>query len=197
MFKILLLVIMLFSVPAHVRGEDLSIDMSREAKERGMAVFMQHCVACHGVKYYRAPGSSTGIAPLMDPRAAEASFGVAPADLSLMTSSRGKGVEGAEYIYSLLTTYYTENGRTMNRAFAEQTHTDGMIAMPPPIPMDDPELTQKANDVSAFLFEVSNPDLEERRSLGPWVLIYMAILTAVLYALNRYTWREQKKKMKG
>src|SRR3972149_3388254 len=129
--------------------------------------------------------------------AADQAFGVAAPDLSLMASARGKGIEGTEYIYRILTTYYTApEGGIRNRAFAEETHTDGQIAMPPPIPMDDPELAQKSKDVSAFLFLVSEPAREERKSIGPWAVGFMALLTIVLYMLNSYTWREQKGKLK-
>ena len=62
--------------------------------------------------------------------------------------------------------------------------------------MDDPELAQKSKDVSAFLFLVSEPAREERKSIGPWAVGFMALLTIVLYMLNSYTWREQKGKLK-
>lgn len=171
-----------------------AVDLGRGAVERGGALYAQYCTACHGLKYYRGKDAPTGLQPAMDPATAEAAFGVAPPDLSLMASARGRGSEGAEYIQRLLTTYYSRDGAYFNRAFAGQTHTDGAIAMPPPIPTDDPALGQKAADISAFLLRVSEPSLEDRRSLGPWVLSFMALLTAVLYLLNRATWKAVRKK---
>lgn len=198
MINLITLIALLISAPANAQFRDrVEIDLSDGAKARGKAVFMRHCVSCHGLKYYRGAEAPSGISPLMDAQTAEAAFGVLPPDLSLMASTRGKGIEGGEYIYSLLTTYYTADGSIRNRAFAEETHTDGEIAMPPPIPLDDPELAQKAMDVSAFLFMVSDPALDERESTGAWVLGYMAVLTAVLYALNRQTWLELGKKEKA
>ncbi|GEM_PF-1929298 len=182
---------------AELRGERVEFDLGPEAYSRGMSLYMQYCVACHGLEYFRGPDAPDGIAPGLDPESAQAAFGVAPPDLTLMASARGKGLEGAEYIYNLLTAYYIADGEIRNRAFAEETHTEGAIAMPPPIPMDDPELPEKARDIAVFLYLVSEPSLEDRRSLGPWVLAYMALLTAVLYALNRYTWKEQKRKLRG
>jgi len=196
LLKLLLLIAFLCSSPAFA-ADEVEIDLGADARARGLSVFMQHCVACHGIKYYRGPENPSGIAPLMDAAASEQAFGVAAPDLSLMASARGKGLEGAEYIYRILTTYYTApEGGIRNRAFAEETHTDGQIAMPPPIPMDDPELAQKSKDVSAFLFLVSEPAREERKSIGPWAVGFMALLTIVLYMLNSYTWREQKGKLK-
>lgn len=195
MLKILLLILALASAPAF--ADESAIKFTPESIERGRALYTQHCVACHGLKYYRGEDAKTGIPPAMDGASAEAAFGVVPPDLSLMASARGRGEEGADYIYRLLTTYYyTSDGQLRNKAFAAETQTDGAIAMPPPIPMDDPQLKEKAADISAFLLKVSDPSKEERRALGPWVIVYMAVLTAVLYALNRFTWREVKKKLK-
>ena len=197
LIKLILLIALLLAPPAFA-ADEAGIDLSAEARARGFSVFMQHCVACHGIKYYRGPENPSGIAPLMDAAASEQAFGVAAPDLSLMASARGKGLEGAEYIYRLLTTYYTTpEGGIRNRAFAEETHTDGQIAMPPPIPMDDTELAQKSRDVADFLFMVSEPAREERRSIGPWAVGFMVMLTVVLYALNRYTWQGLKGKAKG
>lgn len=196
MLKTIFLILLTLATPSFAE-EDAGIKLTPEAIERGRALYTQHCVACHGLKYYRGEDAKTGILPAMDAQAAEAAFGVAPPDLSLMASARGRGIEGAEYIYRLLTSYYTEGGQIRNKAFAEETKTDGAIAMPPPIPMDDPALKEKARDISAFLLKVSDPTAEERRGLGPWVMAYMFLLTAVLYLLNKYTWKEVKKKLKS
>lgn len=176
--------------------EGAKMELGPEAVERGRALYARYCLACHGLKYYRGPDATAGMEPAMDPASAEAAFGVAPPDLSLMASARGRGDDGAKYIYDLLTTYYTsEDGQVRNRAFAEETASDGAIAMSPPIPVDDPELSGKAADISAFLLEVSDPSRHERAAFGPWVMAYMVILTAVLYALNRLTWKGVKKRL--
>lgn len=196
MLKTILLILLALAAPAFAK-EDSGIQLTPESIERGRALYTQYCVACHGLKYYRGEDAKTGIPPAMDAQAAEAAFGVAPPDLSLMASARGRGDEGAAYIYRLLTTYYTADGQIRNKAFAEETKTDGAIAMPPPIPMDDPALKEKARDISAFLMKVADPSAEERHAIGPWVMAYMILLTGVLYLLNRYTWREVKKKLKS
>lgn len=196
LLKIILLTLTLLTTVPAFAAEEADIKLTPESIERGRALYTQYCVACHGLKYYRGEDAKTGIPPAMDPQAAESAFGVVPPDLSLMASARGRGDEGAKYIYRLLTTYHTVDGQIRNKAFAEETQTDGAIAMPPPIAMDDPELKQKSTDISAFLLSVADPTRAERRAMGPWVIVYMVILTAVLYALNRFTWREVKKKLK-
>ncbi len=181
---------------AVVAAEGLRIDISSSAVERGQNVFISNCNACHGLKYYRDRDHMSGYAPLMDAVTAEATFGAAPPDLSLMASARGKSTEGAEYIYEFLTSYYTDaDGRVKNRAFAEETQTEGVTAMPQPFPADDPELNEKARDVAAFLYTVSDPSETERRSLGKYVMGYMVIMTALLYALNKLTWKKVNKKL--
>lgn len=196
MIRIIFLILLALAIPAFAE-EDAGIQLTPEAVERGKALFTQYCMACHGLKFYRGEDAKAGLPPAMDPLAAEAAFGVAPPDLSLMASARGRGEEGAAYIYRLLTSYYTADGQIRNKAFAEETKTDGAIAMPPPIPIDDPALKEKARDISAFLLKVSDPSAEERRGLGAWVMAYMFILTGVLYLLNRYTWKEVKKKLQS
>lgn len=181
---------------AALAAEGLSIDISSSAVERGRNVFVSNCNACHGLKYYRDRDHMNGYAPLMDAVTAEATFGAAPPDLSLITSARGKSTKGAEYVYEFLTSYYTDaDGRVKNRAFAEETQTEGVTAMPLPFLADDPELEAKAHDVAAFLYTVSDPSETERRSLGKYVMGYMVIMTALLYALNKLTWKKVNKKL--
>ncbi|MBI2400265.1 MAG: c-type cytochrome, partial [Deltaproteobacteria bacterium] len=150
MLKIIFIILLAVASPAFAE-DGAGIQLTPESVERGRALYTQYCVACHGLKYYRGEDAKTGIPPAMDAQTAEAAFGVAPPDLSLMAAARGRGDEGAAYIYHLLTSYYTAGGQIRNKAFAEETKTDGAIAMPPPIPMDDPALKEKARDISAFL----------------------------------------------
>jgi len=196
--KIILLIVLAIAPSYAFSKESVNINLTPESIERGRGLFTQYCSACHGLKYLRSTGASKGLSPAMDPASAEAVFGVVPPDLSLMAAARGRGAEGGEYIFHLLTSYYTDkDGQIKNRAFAEETKTDGAIAMPPPIPMDDPALNEKAADISAFLLEVADPTAGERLKIGPWVIAYMVLLTMVLYLLNRLTWKAVKKRLKG
>lgn len=198
MIKIILIIMLALAPSCAFAKEGVRIDLTPESIERGKGLFTQYCSACHGLKYLRSNGASKGLSPAMDPASAEAVFGVVPPDLSLMTAARGRGAEGGEYIFRLLTSYYTaEDGQIRNRAFAEETKTDGAIVMPPPIPMDDPELNEKAADISAFLLDAADPTAPERLRIGPWVIAYMILLTAILYLLNRLTWKAVKKMLKG
>lgn len=189
-----------FSGPAaaveHTGAEISHIDLSDEAVERGRTVFMESCRACHGLAYYRDRDFSDGVPPMMDGETATTAFGVEPPDLSLMAVARGKGLEGVSYIYRLLTTYYqTPAGEIRNRAFAEETESEGIIAMPQPIPASDPELERKAMDVAVFLYHAAEPTAGDRKHLGKYVMGYMVVLTVLLYLLNRVVWKGVKKKL--
>jgi cytochrome c1 len=156
----------------------VKIDSSGYAIKRGEEIFKTVCNVCHGLKYL-------GYKAQMDPMAAKTAFGIEPPDLSLIAKARGKRDEGAVYIYALLTSY--NDTPTKNTVFPN-------IAMPPVLLRDDPEFEQKAKDIAAFLLYAAEPTAAERRHLGKYVLAYMVILTALLYALNKKTWKGIKKK---
>lgn len=192
--SLLLLLIspILAGAPSSLPSRD--IEVTPQAIERGKEVFLSYCNACHGLKYYRDKQHPGGISPLMAPEAAAAAFGKAPPDLSLIAKARGKRDQGALYVYHLLTSYYQdESGKLRNRAFAELTQGDGVIAMPPPLGKESPETDQLSHDVAAFLLHAAEPSADERKELGKYVLGYMALLTLLLFLLNRKTWKSLKK----
>ncbi|MEJ2117524.1 MAG: cytochrome c1 [Alphaproteobacteria bacterium] len=49
-----------------------------------------------------------------------------------------------------------------------------------------------ARDVAAFLMWTSEPKLEERKSLGVWVMGYLLLMTVLLYLSKRALWRKVK-----
>ena len=158
---------------ATAAGPDLSA-----AAQRGEEVFRTSCQACHSLKY-------SGYEAKMSAKDAQTAFGKVPPDLNLMTKARGGGSQGPAYIDALLVSF--NDTPEKNSVFPN-------IAMPSPFSKDDPELARKAKDVSAFLDYAADPSARERRGLGMYVLGYMAVLTGLLYALNRRTWKGIRKK---
>lgn len=152
-------------------------DRREAAIKRGEAVFRTSCQACHSLKY-------SGYEAKMTAESARNAFGKVPPDLNLMTKARGGGSRGAAYIAALLAGY--DDTPEKNSVFPN-------IAMPRAFSRDDPELARKAGDVSAFLDDAADPSQGERRSLGRYVLGYMVFLGALLYALNRRTWKGIRK----
>jgi len=142
-----------------------------------------------------------------------ANGGALPPDLSLITKSRAgwygtfnqlvNGIGGPEYVYSVLTGYQepTEElakeqpeGKMYNPYFANG-HWIGM-----PNPLSDDQVTyddgtkasvdQMAQDVAAFLAWTAEPKLEERKKLGFMVMIYLGVLSLLLYLVKKKIWAD-------
>jgi cytochrome c1 len=161
------------------------LDLSPEAVERGKSIYMVSCRVCHSLNYWRTKENPEGINAFVAPEQALESFGIVPPDLTLITKARGRRLNGAQYVYQFMTTFYVEDGTVKNRAFAHWTETDGTTSMPPAFAPNDPESESKAKDIAAFLNYVADPSAAERKRLGRYVLVYMVILTGLLYLVNR------------
>jgi ubiquinol-cytochrome c reductase cytochrome c1 subunit len=73
----------------------------------------------------------------------------------------------------------------------------GFIAMAPQLAPDKvtfddgtkSTIAQQAKDVAAFMAWVSEPKLEERKAFGVGAMIYLVILSGLLYVSYRRIWR--------
>ena len=138
--------------------------------------------------------------PFANENAARASNnGALPPDLSLMTKSR-KG--GADYLHALLTSYKEEapTGFKLGEGMQYNVFFPGnQIAMAPPLDDDAVEYAdgtkatteQLATDITTFLAWAAEPELEERKRMGVKVLLFLIVLTAMMYALKRQVWKDQ------
>ena len=134
------------------------------------------------------------------------------------------GMGGAEYIASLLSGYHEEpecalEGEPMdgyyNAAFAaggfpescidEHGHhmvPGSWIAMAPPLYGDDvdyedgssTELEAVAQDVSAFLMWTAEPKLVARKQAGLTGVLFLTVLSVLLYLTNKRLWAPHKHK---
>ncbi len=137
------------------------------------------------------------VAPYPNEKASRfANGGAYPPDLSVITKAR---VGGSDYIYSLLSGYKDEVPDGIE--LADGTHYNEyfpghQIFMAAPLSDDSVEyadgtpatLDQEARDIVTFLSWAAEPELEERKALGVKVLLYLLVLTAMLYALKRRIW---------
>ena len=134
--------------------------------------------------------------PFKNDNAARASNnGALPPDLSLLVKGRD-GHEG--YIYGILTGYQDPpEGFVLGDGMNYNAHFPGhQIAMPPPLSdgvvtyADGTEATvaTMAHDITTFLAWAAEPELEERKATGLKVLIFIGVLTAILYAINVRVW---------
>jgi cytochrome c1 len=138
------------------------------------------------------------VSPFPNVQAAAASNGgKAPPDLSLMTKAR---IGGSDYVYGLLTGYSdaptgieVPEGGNYNKYYPGQ-----VIAMAAPL-YDEaveysdgtkPTLAQHARDVTTFLTWAAEPEMEDRKRMGIKVLLFLLILTGMLYAVKRKVWED-------
>jgi cytochrome c1 len=137
--------------------------------------------------------------PFPNEQAARANNGGAlPPDLSMIVKAREGG---PQYVYSILTGF----GHPVPAGFKV---TDGKyynpyfegwnISMPPPLAdnavtySDGTKATidQEAHDVATFLAWASDPKMEERKQMGFAVLIFLVVLSGLLYAAYRRVWAD-------
>lgn len=128
--------------------------------------------------------------------AAAANNGAIPPDLSLMVKARPGG---ASYVYSILTGYreptaeelkHVPGGKIPDGGHFNPYKPGHVIAMPPPL-MDGvvtytegqpaASVEQMAYDVSTFLAWAAEPKLEQRKSMGFLVVVFLLILTGLLF----------------
>lgn len=130
-----------------------------------------------------------------DQAARVANNGALPPDLSLIVKAR-KG--GPDYVYAVLTGFQdAPAGFKMNTGMYYNAAFPGhQIAMPPPLSegavtyIDGTQATvpQMAHDVVTFLAWAADPSLETRHRVGVKVILYLVLLTALLYAVKRKVW---------
>ena len=74
----------------------------------------------------------------------------------------------------------------------------GQIAMPPPLLEDGVEyadgtkasVDQMARDVTTFLTWAAEPDMEARKRMGIKVMVFLVLMTVLLYMVKRKVWSD-------
>jgi ubiquinol-cytochrome c reductase cytochrome c1 subunit len=126
-----------------------------------------------------------------------ANNGAFPPDLTLMVKAR---VGGANYLHALLTGYRDPpKGFELSEGMSYNAMFSGhQIAMPAPISADGVEyadgtkatVDQMSRDVTTFLAWAAEPEMEERKRMGVKVILFLLLLTGMLYALKRKVWAD-------
>ena len=153
-----------------------------------------------GQKYTIGNSPDFGIVTLIanDQAARAANNGALPPDLSVITKAR-KG--GGDYVYALLPRYAEEPPADFELAegmYYNEVFPGHQIAMNPPLGDDAVEYTdgtqattaQMSKDVTTFLVWAAEPEMEERKRLGIKVMLFLLVLTGLLYALKRNIWSD-------
>lgn len=148
-----------------------------------------------------------------------ANTGAGAPDLSLMAKARAgfhgpyglgfnqlmRGIGGPEYIVSILHGYTGETKEEAGSTFYENpTFSTGWIKMPPPLA--DGQVTfadgapndvkHMAEDVSAFLMWTAEPKLNARKDTGFKAVLFLIVLSSLLYLTNKRLWSGVKGKKK-
>jgi ubiquinol-cytochrome c reductase cytochrome c1 subunit len=136
-------------------------------------------------------------------------------DLSVMAKARAgyhgpygtglsqlfNGIGGPEYIYSILNGYTGNTKDEAGTTFYENTaFPGGWIAMPPPLsdgqvefrdgsPNDVPHM---AKDIASFLMWAAEPHMMDRKKIGFVSVIFLGLLTVLLYLTNKKIWAPVK-----
>lgn len=169
-----------------------------EAKEIAAAYEVEDGPDEEGEMFMRpARLSDRFVSPFPNEKASRyANGGAYPPDLSVITKAR---VGGPDYIYSLLVGYKDEapEGIEMAEGTNYNEYFPGhQIFMAAPLYGETVEfpdgssgtLEEEAAYIVNFLSWAAEPELEERKSLGIKVMLYLILLTAMLYALKRRIW---------
>ncbi len=127
-----------------------------------------------------------------------------PPDMSLLAKAREGG---PNYIWSLVGHGYDEKARpkgveTPEGLYFNKYYANLNIAMPPPIAAEGQveyadgtkaTVDQMARDVSAFLMWTAEPKLVDRRETGVAAVLFLTVLTGLLWFTYKKVWKDVKK----
>ena len=147
---------------------------------------------------FMRPGkpSDKFVMPYDNVKAAEAANGGAyPPDMSVLVKARGGGVD---YIYSLLQGYEdAPSGMILDEGVHYNKYMYGnKIKMSAPLSEDIVEygdgtkatVEQMSKDVTTFLMWTAEPHLETRHQMGFKAIVYLIILTTLVYFSMKKIW---------
>ena len=151
---------------------------------------------------FQRPGklSDKFVMPYENVKAAEAANGGAyPPDMSVLVKARGGGVD---YIYSLLQGYEeAPSGLILDDGVHYKKYMYGnKIKMSAPLSDGiieysdgtNPSVEQMSKDVTTFLMWAAEPSLEARHQMGFKAIVYLIILTVLVYFSMKRIWSRVK-----
>ena len=236
---------------AHAAGGGIAWDKfpterlsDNAALQNGAKIFVNHCLNCHSAQYMRfnrlqdigltdeqikanllftTDKVGEVMKAALDPKQAKEWFGAAPPDLTVIARSRsGPGGTGADYLYTLLRTYYRDPGKQTgwnNLAFpnigmphplwmlqgerapvfekkTEHGHEvdvfTGRWEQVKPGTLDARAYDAAVADLVAFLAWMGEPARATRVQIGVWVLLFLAVFTVIAWRLNAAFWKDVK-----
>jgi ubiquinol-cytochrome c reductase cytochrome b/c1 subunit len=154
--------------------------------------------------------------PWPNENAARARYNGVPPDMSVLAKARGyeRGFpwfifdmftqfqeHGVDYIHAVMTGYKEKPPAGVNLpqgTFYNEYFPGHAIAMPPPLSDKRIDYTdgtpttvdQFAKDVSAFMMWAAEPHLEARKRIGFQVMIFLIVLSGLLYFTKKKVWAD-------
>ena len=199
----------------HANASEMELDHEKIPSDhdsvlRGAEHVVNECTACHGLKYIKFtdmltlgvpketvdkwrsfnPVNSRILAEMSEQTAATAFGGVIPPDLSLMTIAREGGVH---YLYSFLIAYSADpkgGPNPLNHIYPDTLMPDILGIATATDDKQRAEIKTKAKEITAFLNWAADPRAAERKQLGIYVIVYLSILTLLLYLWKAQIWRK-------
>lgn len=190
---------------------EVEFDNSMAARQRGAVTAIETCMMCHGFKYlrygdlldigmsvddvdmFRGDNAMEDRLESMTPiEVRKESYGKVPPDLTLMTIARKNG---PQYVYTLLTSYYLDaEENEANHLFPGIRMPDALgYSFTEPGTADRAEVEKTTRDLVSFMIWASDPNAESRKTIGVWVILYLIVLTTLLYFVKRKIWRRVEK----
>ena len=185
------------------------------ALQNGAKIFVNYCLNCHSAAFNRFNRlqdigltadqikdnllvTNTKIGDTMkaaiDPQQAKAWFGVNPPDLTVIARSRaGAGGTGADYLYTYMRSFYADE----TKPTGWNNHVFPNVAMPHVLwemqsTMTPAQYDQTIGDLVNYLQWMGEPAQTTRKTMGIWVLIFLAGLTFLTWKLNNAYWKDIK-----
>ncbi len=183
--------------------------------QSGAKVFVNYCLNCHSAAFNRynrlqdigltadqikdnllVTNAKIGdtMKAAIDPQQAKAWFGVNPPDLTVIARSRaGAGGTGADYLYSYMRGFYADE----TKPTGWNNHVFPNVAMPHVLwemqsTMTPAQYDQTIGDLVNYLQWMGEPAQTTRKTMGLWVLIFLAGLTFLTWKLNNAYWKDIK-----
>ncbi|MDR2092781.1 MAG: cytochrome c1 [Azoarcus sp.] len=237
-----LAVIALFAPVAAFAASGVHLDkapVSTDQKnlQSGARLFVNYCLNCHGasaVRYNQLykigldektitdnllfTGEKVGdlMTVAMAREDAEAWFGTAPPDLSLIARAKASAAgSGADYLYTYLRSFYRDPNRptgwnntvfanvgmphalwdlqgvqTLEETTDENGHKVQTFKLSQSGTMSKETYDQAVADLVSFLVWMGEPDAESRKTIGIFVLIFLAGLYVLTHKLGKNYWKD-------
>ena len=219
------------------------VDTTNQASlQNGAKIFVNYCLNCHSAAFMRfnrltdiglteqqikdnllftTDKVGDTMKSAIDPRQAKAWFGANPPDLTLIARSRaGAGGSGADYVYTLMRSYYPDASRPTgwnNLVFhnigmpnplwqlqgvreptfeerdvhGEKVHAfTGKWEQVTPGTMSTEDFDKNVGDLVNYLQWMGEPAQNKRVKIGIGVMLFLLLFTAIAWRLNAAYWKD-------